>query len=239
MTRAVGNLRNGFLLVLCAALSASAADKNKKKSAPEPSPLDKYISDAYKDYTSPEAAHPVGSLWSQNAMFSSLGMDLKASRVDDLVTIVVNETFSAVATGDVKTARQSTAQASITAAGGITRATGPLANLANTSTQTQLQGTGSTSRGAVLTATLSARVTHVLPNGYLVIEGTKRVQVSSENQVVTVRGIVRPVDLDTTNSVPSLRIAQMEIQVNGKGVIGDSIHRPNFLYRLLLGILPF
>jgi flagellar L-ring protein precursor FlgH len=178
-------------------------------------------------------------MWSQNALFSNLAMDVKASRVDDLVTIVVAETFSAVATGDVKTQRQSTAQAAITAAAGITRATGPLANLANTNTQTQLQGTGETSRGAVLTANLSARVTHVLPNGYLVIEGTKRVQVSSENQVVTVRGVIRPVDLDPTNTVISNRIAQMEIQVNGKGVMTDSIHRPNFLYRLIMGILPF
>jgi flagellar L-ring protein precursor FlgH len=39
--------------------------------------------------------------------------------------------------------------------------------------------------------------------------------------------------------VASNRIAQMEIQVNGKGVVNDSIHRPNFLYRLILGILPF
>jgi len=233
------SVRNDIFVILSVALCASAADKSKKKSPPEPSPLDKYISEAYKDYSSPEVAPPAGSVWSQNALFSNLGMDLKARRVDDLVTIVVNETFSAVATGDVKTARQSTAQASITAAGGITRATGPLANLAKTNTQTALQGTGETSRGAVLTATLSARVTHVLPNGYLVIEGTKRVQVSSENQVVTVRGIIRPVDLDTTNSIPSLRIAQMEIQVNGKGVVGDSIHRPNFLYRLILGLLPF
>ena len=28
-------------------------------------------------------------------------------------------------------------------------------------------------------------------------------------------------------------------QVSGKGVINDSIHRPNILYRILLGILPF
>jgi flagellar L-ring protein precursor FlgH len=221
-------------------LCAGASNDTKKKHAPpEPSPLDKYISDAYRDYSSPEAAHAAGSTWSPNALFANLGMDLKASRVDDLVTIFVHETFSAVATGDVKTARQSSAQAAVTAAGGITRATGPLANLAKTNTQTALQGQGSTSRGAVLTATVSARVTNVLPNGYLVIEGTKRVQVSSENQVVTVRGIIRPVDLDPTNSVASERIAQMEIQVNGKGVIGDSIHRPNFLYRLLLGLLPF
>jgi len=232
-------LRVAICVLLPVALWAADSNKTKKKAPPEPSPLDKYIMDSYKDYNSPSAAHPPGSLWSQNALLSNLGMDLKASRVDDLVTIVVNETFSAVATGDVKTARQSSAQAAITAAGGITRATGPLANLLNSNSQNALQGTGETSRGAVLTANLSARVTHVLPNGYLVIEGTKRVQVSSENQVVTVRGVIRPVDLDTTNTIASNRIAQMEIQVNGKGVVGDSIHRPNILYRLILGLLPF
>jgi flagellar L-ring protein precursor FlgH len=234
------NVRIAGLLLMCAALCTAASPKKKKDQAPpEPSPLDKYIADAYRDNKLPEAAHPPGSTWSQNALFSNLGLDLRASRVDDLVTVLVSETFSAVATGDVKTQRQSTAQSNIAAAAGITRATGPLANLAKTNTQTQLQGTGETSRGAVLTANLSARVTNVLPNGYLVIEGTKRVQVSSENQVVTVRGVIRPVDLDPTNSIPSNRIAQMEIQVNGKGVIGDSIHRPNILYRILLGILPF
>jgi flagellar L-ring protein precursor FlgH len=106
-------------------------------------------------------------------------------------------------------------------------------------TQTSLQGQGSTSRGTTLTTTLSARVTDVLPNGYLVVEGVKRVQVNSENQIITIRGVVRPFDLDLTNSVASDRIAQMEVQVNGKGVVGDSIHRPFFLYRILLGLLPF
>jgi len=227
-------------LLVCVTLCAAADSKKKKdQKPPEPSPLDKYISDSYKDGSSPQAAHPPGSTWSQNALFSNLGLDLKASRVNDLVTVVVNETFSAVASGDVKTQRQSTAKSNIAQLAGVTKTTGPLANLLGTNTQTQLQGTGETSRGAVLTANLSARVTNVLPNGYLVIEGTKRVQVSSENQVVTVRGVIRPVDLDPTNTVPSNRIAQMEIQVNGKGVINDSVHRPNILYRLLLGILPF
>jgi flagellar L-ring protein FlgH len=233
-------VRIAILTMLPLFLSAADSSKDKKKKVPpEPSPLESYIKAAYRDYASPAAAQPAGSMWSQNALFSNLAMDVKASRVDDIVTIVVNETFSAVATGDVKTQRQSTAQSAINAAGGVTRALGPWANLAKTNTQTQLQGQGETSRGAVLTANLSARVTNVLPNGYLVIEGTKRVQVSSENQVVTVRGVIRPVDLDPTNAVASNRIAQMEIQVNGKGVVGDSIHRPNFLYRLILGLLPF
>jgi flagellar L-ring protein precursor FlgH len=228
-----------LLLVGAVLCTAQSPNKKKTQTPPEPSPLDKYITDAYKDGSSPQAAHPLGSTWSQNALFSNLGMDLRANRVNDLVNIVVTETFSAVANGDVKTQRQATAQSNIAQLAGVTKTTGPLANLLGTNTQTQLQGTGETSRGAVLTANLSARVTHVLPNGYLVIEGTKRVQVSSENQVVTVRGVIRPVDLAPNNSISSNLIAQMEIQVNGKGVINDTIHRPNILYRILLGILPF
>ena len=232
-----------ILTVACLGVATLMAAKDKdnkdKKKPPEPSALDKYIREALATTTSPEAAHPSGSIWSPNAIYSNLGMDLKATRINDLVTILVSENTSAVATGDVKTARTSSAQSAITAAAGIQRAAGPLANLLNTNSATALQGQGSTDRGAVVTTTLSARVVHVLPNGYLVVEGVKRVQVSSENQIITVRGVIRPVDLDTTNSITSTRVAQMEIQVNGKGVINDSIHRPNFLYRLLLGLLPF
>lgn len=232
-------IAKAIALALCLALNVSAAGKKKNKKASEPSALDKYVMDAMHSSASPEAAHPSGSVWSPNAMFSNLGLDLKATRVNDLVTIVVNENTSAVATGDVKTARTSNAQSAIQAAAGITRAAGPWANLAKTNTSTALQGQGSTSRGATLTTTMSARITNVLPNGYLVVEGVKRVQVNSENQIITVRGVVRPVDLDVSNSIPSNRVAQMEVQVNGKGVVGDSIHRPFFLYRLLLGLLPF
>jgi len=228
-----------LILLVCISCFAKNPLKKKKEAEPVPSPLEQYVREAYKNNASIEAAHTEGSAWSANARFANLAMDLKAYRVDDMVTIVVSETTSAVATGDVKTARQSTAKSAITAAGGITRATGPWANLANTNTQTQLQGQGSTSRGTTLTTNLSARVVHVLPNGYLVVEGSKRVQVNSENQVITVRGVVRPADLDFTNSVTSDRLAQMEIQVNGKGVVADAIRRPFILWRLIMGILPF
>jgi len=50
---------------------------------------------------------------------------------------------------------------------------------------------------------------------------------------------VRPADIDPTNSVLSNRLGDIEVRVNGKGVVNDSIRRPNFLYRLLLGIFPF
>ena len=79
----------------------------------------------------------------------------------------------------------------------------------------------------------------VLPNGYLVVEGAKTILVNSETQVITLRGVVRPNDLTTVNTVQSGSVGQMELKINGKGVVNDVVHRPNVLYRLLLGVLPF
>jgi flagellar L-ring protein precursor FlgH len=62
--------------------------------------------------------------------------------------------------------------------------------------------------------------------------------VNSEQQTVTVRGVVRPEDLNPGNIIRSDRISQLEVRINGKGVVGDAVRRPFFLYRLLLGLLP-
>jgi len=229
------------LILLCAAAGGvlGAAKKNKKDQSKPPSALDKYIEQASQPETNTGPTVPTGSLWTPAAWFSDLAADQRSRRIDDIVTIAVNESASAVSTGAVKTSRQSSANSSITALAGLTRATGPWANLANLGGQTTLDGQGTTSRTTTLTTVISARVTHVLRNGNLVVEGTKIVGINSENQTITVRGVIRPIDLDTTNTVPSARLAQMEIQVNGKGVVADAVHRPNILYRLLLGILPF
>ncbi|MCX6630869.1 MAG: flagellar basal body L-ring protein FlgH, partial [Candidatus Solibacter sp.] len=121
----------------------------------------------------------------------------------------------------------------------VTRATGPWPNLAKVSGEHQLDGQGETSRETSLSTTVAARVTHILPNGYLVVEGNKAVTVNSEAQVITVRGVVRPTDLSTGNVVQSDQLGQLEVRVDGKGLVGDAIRRPFILYRILLGILPF
>ena len=77
------------------------------------------------------------------------------------------------------------------------------------------------------------------PGGSLMVEGTKDIGVNSEKQTVTLRGLIRPVDLTTTNTINSTQVANLSIKVDGKGVVGDAIRRPNFLFRLLLGLLPF
>jgi flagellar L-ring protein precursor FlgH len=82
-------------------------------------------------------------------------------------------------------------------------------------------------------------VSAVTANGNLMIEGRKLITVNGEKQLVLIRGTIRPDDVSTTNTVTSAQVANLEISINGKGVVGDSVRRPFILYRLLLGLLPF
>ncbi len=234
------NTRPPILLILLSLQALgilTAADKAKKP--PVLSPLDRYIEDALKRQHPPVELAPSGSLWTPASRLSELGSDVRASQVDDLVTVLVTESASAVAQGTTKSQRQSTLNSSVAALGGVKNPKSALANLANVNTQSQLAGEGATTRSAQLSTTLSARIAQVLPNGYLVVEGTKDVTVNSEHQVVVVRGVIRPADLTTDNVISSVNIAQLEITIKGKGVVGDSIRRPFILYRILMGLLPF
>jgi flagellar L-ring protein FlgH len=227
-----------FLIAAPLLLVVSGHSAEKKKKPAEPSALDRYLQDALKQ-PPPPVQPSAGSLWSPTSRLTDVGSDVRAVQVDDLVTIVVQEQASAVATGATKTARTSTAKSQVSSLAGPKSPTGGLQNLLNLNSAQALDGSGTTSRGATLSATLSARVSHVLPNGYLVLEGTKDVQVNSEHQVVNVRGVIRPADLSPGNVISSNQIAQMEIKINGKGVVNDAVRRPFILYRLLLGLLPF
>jgi flagellar L-ring protein precursor FlgH len=232
------NMRSTLVLLLaCGWFTAPLIGKKKPPVAAQ-SPLDRYIAESEARSAEAAPATP-GSIWQAGSRLADAARDMRASQVDDVLTIVVAEQASAVTSGTTKTSRASSTKNSVTALAGMTKATGALANLAAMSGDTELNGQGTTSRVTTLTTTLTARVTHVLPNGGLVIEASKDIQINSEHQVIAVRGVVRPADIDPTNSVQSNRLAQLEVHVNGKGVVGDAIRRPFFLYRLLMGLLPF
>ena len=207
------------------------------KKPPEPSELDRLIAEAGA-VAGPSRMSP-GSLYDPIGRFGDVARDLRAGQVNDLVTIVVSDHASAVSRGSTAANRKSSASAGVTALGGVTRAAGPLSAMADLHGEQKLDGQAETSRESELKTTLTARVTHVLPNGNLVVEGLKYVGVNGERQVVRVRGIARWNDLTGANRISSDRLAMLEIHVDGKGVVNDAIRRPNFLYRLLLGILPF
>jgi flagellar L-ring protein FlgH len=209
----------------------SGAQKN-----PQPSIIDQLLATTGEDKSTMASS---GSVYSSVGTLADLAMDFRATRVGDVVTVVVSEQASANAQGATSTKRNSSAQSSISSLLGPKQASGALNNLVNMSSQQQLTGQGATSRQSTLSTTLSARVIKVLPNGNLILEGTKAVAINSENQTVSLRGIVRPIDIGPDNSIASNRVADLEVRINGRGVVNDAIHRPNVLYRILLGLLPF
>jgi flagellar L-ring protein precursor FlgH len=225
------------LLILIAAVFLASQAYAGKPEAKE-SPLDRYVADANARPASAAAPTP-GAIWSPGARLADAARDVRASQVDDILTILVVESASAVAKGTTKTQRASSTSASVSSLGGVARAAGPLTNLAGASGNTQLSGEGTTSRDMVISTTLTARVAAVLPNGGMVVEASKDIQINSERQAISVRGVVRPADIAADNTVRSDRLAQLEVRVNGKGVVGDAIRRPFFLYRVLMGLLPF
>ena len=225
-------------ILFCCVSIATWGARKKKETPPPESPLDRYVAESAARSAAAPAATP-GAIWQAGSRLADSARDVRASQVDDVLTVVVAEQASAVTSGNTKTQRSSSTKNGVTALAGMTSATGALANLANLSGDTQLNGQGTTSRSTTLSTTLTARITHVLPNGGLVVEASKDIQINSEHQLITVRGVVRPADIDATNSVQSNRLADLEVRVNGKGVVGDAIKRPFILYRILLGLMPF
>lgn len=180
-----------------------------------------------------------GSLFTATGRLADPIRDLRAGAVGDVITIVVSDSASAIATGGTNTQRNSSGTNEIGALIGTLSGTNPLANLLDFSNDRALQGQGSTSRDLVLTTTLSARVIAFTLSGLMVVEGTKEITVNSERQTVTLRGLVRPVDVSPSNTILSNQVSDLKVAVNGKGVVDDAIKRPFSLYRLFMGFLPF
>src|SRR5881227_1322421 len=190
-------MRRTFEVMAVIALSVGCGfpkSNDKKQDKQTASALDQYVEQAHRAAETAPNDSP-GSLWSGGATLIDISSDLRARRVDDIVTVVVNETASAVSTGATKTARNSDLTASVTSAAGKLAVPSRFSNLLTTSGKVSLDGSGTTSRTTNLTTTITARVVDVLPNGYLVLEGNKTVLVNSENQMITLRGVIRPADL--------------------------------------------
>lgn len=225
----------GIVLALAMAGGLARAGREKVQQA-SPSPLDEYLQQVLGQNL--ETGRSPGSIYTDQGVLADLGRDLRAARVGDLVTIIVSDRASAVSRGSTNFSRKASSKASINSLLGP-RSSGIFSNLANLGGASELQGEGQTSRESTLATTISARVTHVLPNGNLVLEGSKDIWVNSERQRVTVRGVARWHDLGPFNTVRSDRLAFLEVRVEGKGVVGDAVRRPGLLYRILLGLLPF
>lgn len=184
------------------------------------------------------------SLWRDTA---SLYEDLKARRLNDLVTIRVVENITGSGKADTSTNRQSSLDV------GVDKFFGAPLNLSlnnfygkgNTfspevkgSAESDFKGSGETTREGKLVGTITAKVVEVMPNNNLVLEARKEITINNEKQILILRGMIRPDDIAVDNTVLSSRIADAQVFFVGDGVIQDK-QRQGWLVRILDNIWPF
>jgi flagellar L-ring protein FlgH len=205
-----------------AAKKDSLADYLQRVSARTPEPL-------------PATA---GSLWTDAGRLADLVADYKASRVGDLVTISVSQNLSASSTGNVSTNRAFSASSGITALPGQLKTTG-VANLFSPNSTQVLTGKAQATSQTSLSTILTGRVVAVLGNGTLVVEAEREITMNNQHETVILRGLVRPGDLDATNTVASNSVGNLEVEVKGKGIISEGTRPPNVIVKWILRLIGF
>jgi flagellar L-ring protein precursor FlgH len=165
----------------------------------------------------------VGSLWPADDHVFFYG-DKKALRVGDIITVRIVESAQASNTADTDLSRNSSIKAGLSSFFGKKKFLNLFKldeDLLASSAENSHQGSGSTTRSGQLTATMTAVVRDVLPNGNLIIQGMREVLVNHEQQFITLTGIVRPLDVDRDNIVLSTQLADASITIGGLGVVAD------------------
>jgi flagellar L-ring protein precursor FlgH len=227
------------VLVLSSLVStASVLSKVKITRDPQKTRAD-YVARMQQQISSPPAEVSLGSLWIPNGALTNLQADYKASRLNDLVTIVVVQRTTAQATGNVGTQRDFNTTSGISGLAGHISVTSGLSNLFTAQSSTKLKGAGSTDASTTMNTNLAGQVIAVLPNGNLVIEAERMVAINNQKETMLVRGVLRPGDIRPDNSALSTVLSNLEVELKGKGVVSDATRPPNPLVRALLWVIGF
>ena len=162
----------------------------------------------------------------------------KASKVGDIVTVALNESFNA--------SKSQSAASGKTDSFGVTLPNGLLNDLIGRgvndadygfgSTQT-FNGTGTASQSNAITGLVSASVVRIFDNGNLEVLGQKKLTLNNGDEYVRVKGIVRPQDIGAGNIVNSNRLANAEITYIGAGEVADTAKR-GWLGKLVTAVSP-
>jgi flagellar L-ring protein FlgH len=229
-------------MLLAVAWPAGAANAKQKKppqssSSPPDVALNQYIARVRAEKAA-ETLTP-GSIWSPNGRLTNLVSDVKAVRAHDPIAVVVSESLTASTDGAVKNQRASTATSQISQLLGKLSASNALNNLLNQNSSSSLNAQGQSVTDSSISTTLGGEVVDVLPNGMLVIQVVRQLTFNQQTQLIRLRGLVRPEDVNAQNQVMSTAITDMELDVVGKGIVNDATYRQNPIVRFLERILVF
>lgn len=236
------------LILGCCTQFIGCSKKQLLKTTPNYSAIPDPIKNIKAEMLAYESATHVpekdGSLWSADSDLNSLFVNQKARKIGDVVTIRIVESSKATNKASTGTDRKTSLSAGLNNFLGSENrysSTDPFFNPFGSISggfDRSFEGSGSTQRSGDLTAYLTARVVDVLPNGNLVLIGTREVGVNNEKQLITLSGIVRPKDISADNQIQSIHISDAKISYSGSGTVNDP-QRPGWLVRALDKIWPF
>jgi flagellar L-ring protein precursor FlgH len=190
----------------------------------------------------------VAASYQPNSLFSNEARgffkDQRAHRIGDILTVIVTIDDSAQMSNATTRKRNASNEANIgTSLGSVFGTNVPGIDVDATggiSTGGAMSdgGNGSVNRKESLQTNVAVVVTQVLPNGTLVIEGRQEVRVNFEVRDLIVAGIVRPMDIQSDNTILSEKIAEARISYGGRGQITD-VQQPRYGQQIADAILPF
>jgi flagellar L-ring protein FlgH len=187
--------------------------------------------------TAPQApiAQPTNGAIFQVESYTPLTSGARASRLGDILTIVLVERMSASKSNSATTGRNGSV--------GLTPpATGPLSLFnpsdINMGGDQSFKGKGEAAQSNALSGEVSVTVAAVYPNGTMLVKGEKLVTLNRGDENVQFSGLVRMADIGVDNRVPSTRVADARIRYTGKGEIARA-SKQGWLQRFFSRISPF
>lgn len=184
---------------------------------------------------------PTGSIYSASHADSWFG-EKKTYQIGDVITVLLSESVNGSASATNEASRETSTD--VLTASQIARLGSPGGLLLDSDNGTPIDtavsssGSGATGQSASLTGTMTAQVVEVYPNGNLLIRGEKIVNFSQGSEVIQVKGIIRPQDVQPDNSVQSKRIASAQITYKGTGQNANASKTP-WGTNILMAIWPF
>jgi len=188
---------------------------------------DPLANDPYYAPKYPSVKKPIPQ--SAGSLFASTGYqplfdDTVAKRIGDIINVRLNESTVSKksASTNIKKDTENKMSGSIALGKeivGLGNAAGEFTNLSN---ESDFSGTGGSDQSNSLQGNIAVTIAEVLPNGSFVVRGEKWMRLNQGDEFIRITGLIRPVDIDASNSIDSTRIANARITYGGTGAIADS-----------------
>lgn len=155
--------------------------------------------------------------------------DLRARRIGDMLTVMLQEQTDAQKTADTTTSKSSdTTISPPTIIGNPVTVNGNNIFDNSMSSDHSFDGAAESTQSNSLTGSITVTVVNVLANGNLVVQGEKWININQGEEFIRLRGIVRPSDVSPENSISSTRVANAQIQYSGDSFMAES-NEPGWL----------